>query len=157
MQGYSSANDAIRVIAESLFVVALVLSVLVTFGADVGQVLLTFGTVLVSTSFAAGEPIRNMLHSLIFIIGFQAFDVGDRVVLDGGVTSYVHSIGLLTCTFRTLTAKRYVVATHRLIDMTIQNHQRSPKALLEVLLKVGWRTTPEQLDKLITGVVEWVR
>lgn len=119
MQGYSSANDAIRLIAEALFVVALVISALVVFGADVGQVLLTFGTVLVSTSFAAGEPIRNVLQSLIFIIGYQAFDVGDRVVIEGQPTSYVHAIGLLTCTFRTLTSKKYMIATHRLIDMTI--------------------------------------
>jgi len=143
--------------SESAFYISLIVVALVIFGADVGSVLLTVGTILVSTSFAAGEPIKNILLSLIFIVGHRSFDVGDRVVIEGGQTSYVHQIGLLTCTFRTLTNKRYIIATHRLANMTIQNHRRSENSIVEIIIPIGWRTTPEQLDKLAAGMVEWVK
>ena len=154
---YSAVTEAIRLIAGGVYYIAMLAFILVLFQIEVSTVLLSLGTLLVSVSFAIGQPASRMAEALLFLLVTQPFDVGDRVRVDGGAAMYVRHIDIYTTTFQRLDGTLVTLANHILSASEVRNEKRGGYSVHEINLNIALDTTPQQLERLNAEVVSYVR
>ena len=110
------------------------------------------GTLIVSSSFALGSSLSNIVSSLVFVLVTRPYEVGDRVtasgILDGAEPLIVRKIDVLTTTFLRVNNKELIAPNHQLLQQNIENFKRSPTAAMKIEVSVSMNTTAAQLEGL---------
>jgi Mechanosensitive ion channel len=153
-----SATAALRLAVRIVWALVSLVATLLIFQVDVSSFFVGLAAVLVAASVAVGDPLRNLIQSVVFVLFYRQFEVGDLLHINDDVEdAEVVEINVLTTTLRDLYNVCFTVPNHVLVDSRICNLRRSPDAVMEVSFRVGYRTSPEQLDKLVAGAIAWVR
>lgn len=161
LQSYGGISNAIRMLADSIYWIAMFLIVLAIFGVDFSKVIVPLGTIIISLGFAVGPSIQRLLDCLMFVLVIQPFDVGDRVAISGvasGATHVVNQINVLTSELTDVSSgKRVLVRNSDIAGMVITNHRRSPDACFGPKFVVDHGVTGEQLKELEQRVKGYLR
>jgi hypothetical protein len=112
LENYSSVTDAVRIAVHSAWTVVVLVSALLIFNISILEVLIPISTVAVALSFALGEPIRQLVLSILLLAVYQPFEIGDRVKVSDGEPQYVHKIMLLGTWFRTFHNEMKFIVSH---------------------------------------------
>lgn len=79
LQNYSTVSQVFESLIGVVYWIVLVLVVLVIAGVSLGDLFVPLGAILVATSFAVASSTRMLVDSLLFVLGFRAVDVGEKV------------------------------------------------------------------------------
>ena len=79
-------------------VITLLLLAVACFQVSFLDAIVPLGTVLVAISFAIGNTVKEVVESLVFILGVRPYDVGDRITVNSGPTLIVRKIDIMTTT-----------------------------------------------------------
>ena len=89
---------------------------MLVFGLSITTVLLPLGTVAIATSFAIGGTVSAVVQSLLFIVVYSPYEVGDKVVVEGvqaDSAMVVKDISVTSTTFELGSGKRVQVGCDR--------------------------------------------
>eukprot|EP00569_Conticribra_weissflogii_P016015 CAMPEP_0171396716 /NCGR_PEP_ID=MMETSP0880-20121228/4780_1 /TAXON_ID=67004 /ORGANISM="Thalassiosira weissflogii, Strain CCMP1336" /LENGTH=1178 /DNA_ID=CAMNT_0011910401 /DNA_START=156 /DNA_END=3692 /DNA_ORIENTATION=+ len=151
-----------RVINFFYFFFVGIIAVLI-WGINVFPFLLSSTTYFLGLSFLFGAAASNYFEGLLLIFLRRPYDIGDRIALslpfldtnpDGSSTWFVEKVSLFTTTVRFATTNE--VATYSngsIAPMRIINANRSPKAIIHILMKF-WLETPFQRIKVFRTALE---
>ncbi|KAI9168345.1 hypothetical protein H9P43_007717 [Blastocladiella emersonii ATCC 22665] len=119
----------------------------VVWGMDLGRVLVPLGSFLVALSFAFGSTVRSMFESVVFVFSTHAYDVGDRVFVDG-MNLVVREIGILSTTFERWDGHLIYQSNVELQRKTIVNVRRSPPMTEPIEVQVAFDTSAAKIAAL---------
>lgn len=120
----------------------LIIAVLGVFGVETT----TFASLLAAAGVAIGLAWSGLLSNLaagIFMVVLRPFKTGD-MVLAGGVTGVVHSIGLFATTLDTADNVRTIVGNNKIFSDTIQNYSTNPFRRVELLAQLAHGVDPKR-------------
>jgi hypothetical protein len=152
LRGHATISSALTVLSYVVLYTVLFVVGLFVFQANVVDVFVAVGTLLVPAAFALQTAVVNAVQSIVFVIGHRAFEVGDwvGVALDAPDTDFmeVAAIDLLTTTFNKWNGRRLQVPNFVLATLGIENHKRSARATFIMDFRVGIATSAAQLHAL---------
>eukprot|EP00571_Detonula_confervacea_P004055 CAMPEP_0172329148 /NCGR_PEP_ID=MMETSP1058-20130122/60728_1 /TAXON_ID=83371 /ORGANISM="Detonula confervacea, Strain CCMP 353" /LENGTH=1223 /DNA_ID=CAMNT_0013046305 /DNA_START=38 /DNA_END=3710 /DNA_ORIENTATION=- len=134
---------------------------------DIWTAFLSFNTVFLAFSFLFGSAASNYFEGLLLIFVRRPYDIGDRIATsnpktdtdsNGSSTWYVDKVSLFTTTVRFATTNE--VATYSngsLAVLRIINANRSPKAIISVLIKFGLETPFNKIMVFRTAVENFIK
>jgi hypothetical protein len=161
LEGHGGTETALAWLADSFFVVLLALALCVVLDLNLQAVLIPFGTVLVSASFAIGPAVAQVMSSLLLVLVTRPFDVGDRITASGlfGGEEFllVEKISVLTTSLKRVNNKVVIVPNHMLGAMHIENFKRSPPAVVKLEVTISAEADKATLEKLREGLMAFVR
>lgn len=100
------------------------------------------------------------MTSFVFVVVVRAYDVGDKVVVQGirnEAVMQVESVDILTTEFFIpQSGRRVSVPNHVLADSSIENLKRSPRVTLTSPVRVAHSTTASQIDKVRSDVEAFI-
>eukprot|EP00457_Paulinella_chromatophora_P002661 gb/GEZN01002666.1/.p1 GENE.gb/GEZN01002666.1/~~gb/GEZN01002666.1/.p1 ORF type:complete len:713 (+),score=68.48 gb/GEZN01002666.1/:125-2263(+) len=130
-----------------------ILGWLLVFGLNPAQVLVSFGTVLLTFAFAFGGVIKNIVTDLQFLLFVRPYISGDKVRLTAdGLTLTVVNIAILATTFRDINNKVYIIPNHVLAEKEILNMTRSSSVVMETMFEVAFDTPAEKISAFTTQI-----
>jgi len=127
-------------------------------GVDTYNLLISFSTVLLATTFIFGPTISNAFQSFILIFLVRPFDIGDFVFLTGVYPDNVHvqTINLTNIIFRGLDGKIIIVPVTQLINTTIINFKRSESVSFDIAMDIPFNTPPTKLTKFKNQINQYL-
>ena len=109
LNGHQSVSTAMQSVLDVLFWLILGVAVLWIYDVPVVQVYVPLGTLIVSSSFALGSSLSNIVSSLVFVLVTRPYECSDRVtasgIFNGEETLIVKKIDVLTTTFMRINNK----------------------------------------------------
>ncbi|KAL7499239.1 hypothetical protein ACHAWT_010159 [Skeletonema menzelii] len=135
--------------------------------ANVWTVFLSFNTFFLGFSFLFGAAASNYFEGLLLIFVRRPYDIGDKIATsnpksdtspDGSSTWYVDNVTLFTTTVRFATTNE--VATYSngsIAQLRIINANRSPKAVVSVLIKFGLETPFNKVTVFRAAVENFIK
>eukprot|EP01138_Halocafeteria_seosinensis_P006947 gb/GECG01007105.1/.p1 GENE.gb/GECG01007105.1/~~gb/GECG01007105.1/.p1 ORF type:complete len:1288 (+),score=179.06 gb/GECG01007105.1/:1-3864(+) len=157
LKSYSVVTRAVRMVLNIVYVAFCFIFALLLFRVSPTAVLIPAATLLVSLSFALGTTANNFIQSLVYILAWSPYNVGDRVRVNDSIPMWVHEIDVYYTAFKRLDNSIEMHANHVLSGCRIRNETRAEYAIIEFPIRVGYRTSALQLDKLTTAVIHWIR
>ncbi|KAL7500365.1 hypothetical protein ACHAWT_008467, partial [Skeletonema menzelii] len=151
---------------NGVFSICLALGVMTILKMDPWTLLVSMSTILVSFAFAFGPSVAQIIEGCIMIAVRRPFDLGDRISIgdssdkpqDGdpgyNATWFVEDCNLFTTTLRL--SKSNEIATVKngsIADKKIINHNRSEKAVVNVVLSLKSTVTQEVLT-IVKSAIE---
>lgn len=121
-------------------------------GFNLGVLLGAAGVVTVAVGFAAQTSASNLISGL-FLIGENAFRVGDLIRVEG-LTGEVLSVDLLSVKLRTLDNLYVRVPNETLIKSEVTNLSRFPIRRLDLLLSVEYGTDMRVVERVLREVAQ---
>jgi len=153
-------------IANCFFYFFLVIIAVAILGINIWTVFLSFNTFFLGFSFLFGSAASNYFEGLLLIFVRRPYDIGDRIATsnpksdtnpNGSSTWFVDKVTLFTTTVRFATTNE--VATYSngsLAILRIINANRSPKAIISVLIKFGLETPFNKITVFRTAVENFI-
>lgn len=126
------------------------------FDVGIGQAWATFGVISTALGFIFQNAGRVVFEALIFVFAEHAFDVGDRVIVDGE-NLVVQNIEIFTTRFVKWDGVIVYVPNSVLSGKNIYNVRRSGLQSEEVVAKVSAETTTEDLRAMLELLTEKTR
>ena len=154
-------------IINCFFYFFLVIIAVAILGINIWTVFLSFNTFFLGFSFLFGSAASNYFEGLLLIFVRRPYDIGDRIATsnpksdtnsNGSSTWYVDRVTLFTTTVRFATTNE--VATYSngsLALLRIINANRSPKAIISVLIKFGLETPFSKITVFRTAVENFIK
>jgi small-conductance mechanosensitive channel len=140
-----------RVVVYSI-VVLFALTALRHAGFDLGILLGAAGILTVALGFASQTSVSNVISGL-FLIGENAFSVGETITVDG-VTGDVLSIDWLSVKLRTFDNLYVRLPNEMMLKAQITNLTRFPIRRLDTPFRVDQRHDPERIRSLLVAVAD---
>ncbi|KAL9186664.1 hypothetical protein ACHAXT_005902 [Thalassiosira profunda] len=163
----SQIDHAFEKIVNGFFYFFLVIIAVAILGIDIWTVFLSFNTFFLGFSFLFGSAASNYFEGLLLIFVRRPYDIGDRIATsnpkldtspNGSSTWYVDKVTLYTTTVRFATTNE--VATYSngsLAILRIINANRSPKAIIGVLIKFGLETPFSKITVFRAAVENFIK
>jgi len=148
----------------NFFLAVIVVSIL---GIKIWTVFLSLNTFLLGFSFLFGSAASNYFEGLLLIFVRRPYDIGDKIATsnpnkdtdsNGSSTWFVDEVTLFTTTVRFATTNE--VATYSngsLAVLRIINANRSPKAIVSILIKFGLETPFNKITVFRTAVENFIK
>ncbi|OLL24586.1 putative MscS family protein [Neolecta irregularis DAH-3] len=153
-------DSAIRKLDDALQVIVFIVSIFVFvsfLNTNFNTTLATAGTTLLSLSFIFSVTAQEVLASIIFVFYKHAFDVGDRVDING-TCFVVQEINLLYTIFkRTDNGKITQIPNNILNSQWIENIRRSSSMTESISLNVNFNTSFEDIERLKAEMLAFVK
>ena len=157
VEDFGAVATAVRLAAMAVWGVLVLFVGLWAFEVSLLDVVVPFGLLFTSLSFAAGEPARLTFMGLFIMTMYAPYEVGDRVSINGARPMTVVRIEAAATWLRTVAGRELMISNHTLLDATVENYMRCKLASVELLFTVGYRTSHKQLDALVEAVVAYTR
>ncbi|CEM23242.1 unnamed protein product [Vitrella brassicaformis CCMP3155] len=125
--------DIVKNLLHMLEWVMVGITVLYLSGVNLYGTLIGAFTIFTGLAFALGNTFKNFFDSLVFVFVQHPMDIGDRVVVNGGVPMYVKRINVMSSTFVTMHNKQVSMPNFQLSTATITNESKSPPAKFEMI------------------------
>ena len=139
--------DVMQSLSQLIFWVVVAIISIIVFDEHIQPLVFTLSTLLLSLTFVFAGTVKDMFLAMILIFAIKPYAVGDRVNI--GKEKYrVHSIQLLTTTFRDLQNKIAIMPNNKLATATIQNLSRSGNVVVKMKLSVAFDTPATKLASL---------
>lgn len=160
-------DNAFEKLVNVFFYFFLVIIAVAIAGVDIWSVFLSFNTFFLGFSFLFGSAASNYFEGLLLIFLRRPYDIGDRIATsnprdqtneNGSSTWFVDQVTLFTTTVRFATTNE--VATYSngsLAQLRIINANRSPKAIVSVLIKFGLETPFGKVTVFRTAIENFVK
>jgi len=151
--GNPSARSLISVgrnLGKAFVALAGVVATLAAFGFPVATVLAGLGLGGVALAFGAQKTIENLFGS-VSLAADQPFRVGDTVRIEDFVGTVEH-IGMRSTQIRTLDRTLISIPNGKLADMRIEEFASRDRIRLALTLGLVYRTTEEQIRRILAGV-----
>lgn len=103
------------------------------------------------------ESQNHYFQGLMFLLVWRPFNVGDRVRIDDSAPMFVHKLTIYFTEFKRFDGSTESRANHVLIRSIVRNEVRAEFAVVEIPIKIGYRTSSLQLDMLTSAVIQWIR
>mmetsp|Transcript_26351 Transcript_26351/g.44013 ORF Transcript_26351/g.44013 Transcript_26351/m.44013 type:complete len:1247 (+) Transcript_26351:137-3877(+) len=143
----SQIDQAFEALINIVFYFVLFCVVLACWNIDPLALFLSLSSIILAFTFAIGSASSKYFEGLMFILGRNPYDIGDRISInqvdeqpasDGVYTWYVEKVTLYYTTLRLgATNEVATVANSAMANSRIVNAARSPKALIYINLKFG--------------------
>jgi small-conductance mechanosensitive channel len=131
---------------------ATLMTLLDTFGVEVGMLLGAAGLLTVALGFASQTSASNLISGL-FLLGEQPFVVGD-VIQVGKSTGEVLSVDMLSVKLRTFDNLYLRVPNEMLIKSEILNMTRNPIRRIAINLRLAYGEDIERVRAILLAIVE---
>ena len=163
----SSIDDSFATIINSVFYFVVILIVLLIVGFQMWEPILSFSAFFFSFSFMFGPASSKYFEGILLIFVRRPYDIGDKIAISdpesdtsasGSSTWFVEKVTVFTTTVRFATTNE--VATYSngsLALLRIINANRSPKAIISVLIKFGLETPFSKITVFRTAVENFIK
>jgi small-conductance mechanosensitive channel len=118
--------------------------------------LVPLGTALLALSFVFGNSVKNAFEAFLFLFFVKAYDVGDRIGIDGE-TVIISKINLLSTYAYTTDGRKIIIPTRRLSEATIVNFQRSRNHVINISVNIGFRASLKDISDLRQTVADYIK
>ena len=154
---------------NGVFSFCLALAVMTILKMNPWTLLVSLSTILVSFAFAFGPSVAQIIEGCIMIAVRRPFDLGDRIAIADasdkpqdcdpgyGATWLVEDCNLFTTTLRL--AKSNEIATVKngnIADKKIINHNRSERALVNIVLSLKSTVTHEEATIVKSAIEQYI-
>jgi small-conductance mechanosensitive channel len=167
IQNANKMNAASQRIVEVIFYFILVCIVLAALGIDPIALFGGLAAWLVGISFMIGGASSKYFEGLLLVLNRKPYDIGDRIAVsgiendvsgDGSSGWIVKDLDLFKTTviFGT-TGEEATYSNGSLADSRIINHNRSPKAVLNFLVRFGIDAPKEKVKAFAEAVEQYVK
>jgi hypothetical protein len=161
-------DRAFESIVKGFFYFFLFIIALTILGVDnIWTVFLSFNTFFLGFSFLFGAAASNYFEGLLLIFVRRPYDIGDRVATsnpkddtnaNGSSTWFVDKVTLFTTTVRFATTNEVATYSNGSLSLLrIINANRSPKAIISVLIKFGLETPFNKVSVFRTAVENFIK
>lgn len=136
-----------------LFVSATALIVVLKhFNYDVMSLLTALGVGSLALGMAAKDTLAQMISGFTLMFD-RPFRVGDRILVTGGVTGDIQSVGLRTTKIKTLDNQLVIIPNSNLCNSTLTN-QAYPDSRIKgrINIGVGYNSDVEQVKQLLVSI-----
>ncbi len=140
-----------RVVFYGVLVTTL-MTLLDTFGVEVGVLLGAAGILTVAVGFASQTSASNLISGL-FLLGEQPFVVGD-VIKIGSYTGEVLAVDMLSVKLRTFDNLYLRVPNETLIKSEILNMTRNPIRRISIDLRISYDEDLERVRAILRDIVD---
>lgn len=147
--------DVMASLTQMIFYVVIALVCVIVFDEHIQPLMFALSTMLLSMTFIFADTLKNIFKAIILIFAVKPYQVGDRVNI-GKNKFRVHSIQLLTTTFKDLQNKINIMPNSTLSNMLIQNLSRSGNVVVKMKLSVAFDTPATKLAILRQYMVDHV-
>ena len=166
----TSIDDVLENFFNGAFTFCLGLGVMAIMRMNPWTLLVSMSTILVSFAFAFGQSVAQIIEGCIMIAVRRPFDLGDRIsIADAsdkpensdpgyGATWLVEDCNLFTTTLRLsksneiATVKNGSIASNKII-----NHNRSLRALVNIVLSMKCSVTQEEAMIVKSAIEQYIR
>ena len=166
----TSIDDVLENFFNGAFTFCLGLGVMAIMQMNPWTLLVSMSTILVSFAFAFGQSVAQIIEGCIMIAVRRPFDLGDRIsIADAsdkpensdpgyGATWLVEDCNLFTTTLRLsksneiATVKNGSIASNKII-----NHNRSLRALVNIVLSMKCSVTQEEAMIVKSAIEQYIR
>ncbi|MFV8752508.1 mechanosensitive ion channel family protein [Nannocystaceae bacterium ST9] len=131
---------------------ATLMTLLDTFGVEVGVLLGAAGILTVALGFASQTSASNLISGL-FLLGERPFVVGD-VIQVGSFTGEVLSVDMLSVKMRTFDNLYLRVPNETLIKSEILNMSRNPIRRIAIDLRISYDEDLERVRQILRDIVD---
>jgi small-conductance mechanosensitive channel len=123
------------------------------------SVLVTFSTLLVSTSFAFGDSLSRIVLSLSFIFLTKPYEVGDGIAFNGQEPPifYVEKINVFSTSFRTPHNRRMVYPNWLLSETSLYNLSRNKISKHDLFFEISFSISKSVLKKIKKEIAKWLK
>ncbi|KAK9823582.1 hypothetical protein WJX72_003976 [[Myrmecia] bisecta] len=155
-------KDTRTVVGKLEFITGIVVHILfiffylIIFNVNLGQVWLTFSSIVLAFVFVFGNSIRIMYESVIFLFVVHPFDVGD-VLLVNGDWCKVEEIALQNTILLRWDGVKIWQPNHILSNGAVMNVSRSANRWEGFKVAVDVRTTPDVFDQVEQAVTAFFK
>ena len=142
--GHETVSRAYHISTMVMYSILSFALFMIVFGLSITNVLLPLGTIAIATSFAISGTVSMIVQSLLFVVIYCPYEVGDRVVIegvkgDGAMT--VKDISVTSSTFEAGDGKRLQVEATGIPLQTRNSNSPSQcesTILLPCFLRTDW-------------------
>lgn len=141
------------------FIVAIVVWMLV-FNINYQTFLLPLTTLAVATAYATGGSVSLAMQALMFIVTFNPYEIGDKVIVEGiqgDKSMVVLDITVTTTSFGLPNGRRVMISNQVLMSKNIVNLKRSSNAGFTLKFTMGHRTSRAQLEAFESKIKGYLR
>jgi hypothetical protein len=136
--------DVMESLTSMIFYVIIALLCVIVFDEHIQPLMFALSTMLLSMTFIFADTLKNIFKAIILIFAVKPYQVGDRVNI-GKNKFRVHSIQLLTTTFKDLQNKINIMPNSTLSNMLILNLSRSGTVVMKMKLNIAFNTPATKL------------
>lgn len=139
-------------VVRNLIVVLTIFSALSAFGIKLNGILAAAGVAGVAIGFAAQTSLSNLISG-VFLIGENAFRIGEVVTIDG-TTGTVYNVGLLATQVRTFDNRLVRFPNEMLVKQPIINVTRFSIRRLDLPVGVAYKEDPVRVIALLKEIAD---
>lgn len=160
---FSGVNPALKRIVSCIFWMIILIIYLLMIDYDIQSLILPISTLMVAISFIIGNVTANFFTSLVFVLSYMPYDIGDRVVVDkahaseGGQIWIVESVTMLVTKFRTAHNEVMEYPNYLLYQKRIVNFRDTDHACLQVTVRLPLQTTRSTLQEFADMVATYAQ
>jgi MscS family membrane protein len=149
-QGASALIPLFRKIANAAVIVLALLFLMQNWGFDVAALIAALGIGGIAVALASQKSVESLFGGIIISLD-QPIRVGETGKF-GDMTGIVEDIGLRSTRIRTDQRTLYYIPNADMAAMRIENISVRDKLLFQRVVGLGHETTPEQIEKIVTGI-----
>lgn len=147
LQDVRSITSVLETLIGIVIHILFVFFYLLIFEADIGQLWISFSSVILAFSFMFGNSVRAVYENVVFLFGCHPYDIGDMLYFDDNYFT-VDEITITFTVCMTSDGQRVWIPNQKLLGMSFVNLSVSGNRCESIRVLVDIDTPPETLDVL---------